>query len=59
MGFAGEHFIFRAAGTLAFLAADFFDLGALLSDEAVFPFFKFVKQQAISATRPTAPSLPI
>ena len=46
MRLVGEHFIFCAAGALAFLAADFFDFGAARGDETVFPFFNLVEQQA-------------
>src|ERR1017187_4919001 len=46
MRFVGEHFIFRAAGASSFLAADFFNLGALRGDETVFLFLNFVEQQA-------------
>ncbi len=46
MRLVGEHPRFGAAGPLAFLAADFFHLGALRGDEAILLFLDFIEQQA-------------
>ena len=40
-----QHQRFCAAGTLPFLAADFFDFRPLRGDETVFLFFNFVEQE--------------
>ena len=46
MGFVGEHPVFRPAAATAFLAANFFDLGALRGHVAAFHGFHLVQQQA-------------
>jgi hypothetical protein len=46
LGFGVEHPGPGAARALAFLAADFFNLGAVRGDETFLPFFNFVEQQA-------------
>jgi hypothetical protein len=53
--FVGEHFIFRTTGAFAFLAADFFDLGALRGHKTIFRRFNFIQQQ--SAREETVESL--
>ena len=46
MRLVGEHPGLGAAGAFPFLAADFFNLGALRGDETVFLFLNLVEQQA-------------
>ena len=46
MGFVGEHPVFGAAGAFAFLAADFFDLGALRGHVAILFLLDLVEQHA-------------